>query len=432
MLFSNRRLNPVPVSQPLTEPLERRVLLSTSAGPPDSPLLVADMDGDGKQDLIIVVRQGAGTDKPLTTITVLDPDSDGDGLTAKSFSLPQVQDEVLLGDFNGDGRPDLLVSAIDRPGGRPGGRPVGARTTLSVLFNDGKGGFDPGSRLFAVWPHMHQVGKRIGDLDGDGRDDIVIEREIATRSGLVARRVYTSLISKGDGTFEKQKSIVFPHVLEVNRLADLDGDGRADFVVTIKSPRDSASGQATGRRESSGLVIGIGDGRGGFTFGPVFIIPCIFELVVADFDGDGLPNVMALTGRPVGQPAAAGLGAHVQRYNRQSGFTLSRPFPLPEGLPTLRIGAGDVNGDGRADLVAHDATAAGFGINEQGVGFSYFGINEQGVRIAAARSADIDGDRREDLVVLAGDGSVLVARNATGDDGTVRFDRYQTLYKPTA
>jgi len=105
------------------------------------------------------------------------------GCPAPSFAAPVIYGagtnsfSLAVGDFNGDGKPDLAVANYSYQG------------TVSVLLGNGDGSFrEPVSYGTGVFPQSVAV----GDLDGDGKLDIAV----ATRSGV------SVLLGKGDGIFQ--------------------------------------------------------------------------------------------------------------------------------------------------------------------------------------------------------------------------------------
>jgi len=116
---------------------------------------------------------------------------------------------VATGDFNGDGKPDLaIVNAGDPNANDPGG--------ISILLGNGDGtfqsaiNFDAGNNPGSV---------AIGDFDGDGKDDLAVQRQ---GNGENDAGDVTIFISNGDGTFTKGQvitSVVLPSALVI---ADFD------------------------------------------------------------------------------------------------------------------------------------------------------------------------------------------------------------------
>jgi hypothetical protein len=229
---------------------------------------LGDFNGDGKLDVAV-----AGTiDYSTWIINVLPGGGDGSfqaplagGL---AFALPLVA--VVAGDFNGDGALDLAVSATS---------PSGNTSTLSILLGNGDGTFQAPVDVPLSTPTTTLLSMTTGDLDGDGRLDLVL----LTADGASANYV-SVLVSNGDGTFRQadSSSTGFGPVNAV--VTDLDGDGKADVVVA----------HCCGDTDAT-YLLGNGDG----TFQPEAHIlsgSSPTAIAVGDFDGDGSPD-LAIAGQ---------------------------------------------------------------------------------------------------------------------------------------
>jgi hypothetical protein len=171
------------------------------------PLAVADINGDGKPD-IITPNSAPGE----RTLTVLLGDGRGSFRPAlgSPFATAGQPYYVALGDISGDGKPDLVAAHNDD------GR-------VTILLGDGKGGFksapqspvDLGSR---AW------GLVVADVNGDGKADLVAATGETVRV----------LLGDGQGSFTAAPGSPFPAGKGTWRLvvADLNGDGKPDIAAT--------------------------------------------------------------------------------------------------------------------------------------------------------------------------------------------------------
>jgi len=126
-----------------------------SAGSEPRAVAVGDFNGDGKLDLAVADAGG-------NTVSILLGNGSG-GFTAASGSPPSVggyPDCITVGDFNGDGIPDLAVTNF-------------ASANISILLGNGSGGFSAASGSpLSVGNRPYAV--TVGDYNGDGKPDLAV------------------------------------------------------------------------------------------------------------------------------------------------------------------------------------------------------------------------------------------------------------------
>jgi len=154
---------------------------------------------------------------------------------------------LAVGDVNGDGKPDLLVA--NQCSNRNNSNSCTGLLTVLLGSGDGKfqaavsyasGGASPSSIVLA-------------DINGDEKPDVLISNQCARLDGDCAGNI-SVLLGKGDGSFPAAINYgsggQTPYSVAV---ADVNGDGKADAAASsssdVKSPRDIASGQASGKRQ---------------------------------------------------------------------------------------------------------------------------------------------------------------------------------------
>ena len=176
----------------------------------------------------------------------------------------------MIVDVNHDGLPDVIVTNY-------------SSADVSVLLGRGDGTFQP-QRRFDATSAPTTLG--VGDFNGDGQTDLVaVDSPV---SGLVT---VSSLLGRGDGTFQPQKMLQFQSgsgsFLSTVRLADFNKDGRLDLVI---AGLNGANGVPQIRTF-------LGNGDGTFTPGVTLNDADMFNTTITagDVNGDGNPDIVAAT-----------------------------------------------------------------------------------------------------------------------------------------
>jgi len=251
---------------------------------------------------------------------------------------------VVTGDFNGDGRLDLAVANA-------------ARDTVSVLNGNGDGTFQA--------PQTFSTGAGIlslaaGDFNGDGRLDLVT----------VNSRDVSVLLGIGNGTFQLPRSIGLPGEFPPGytgltalpqapfslAVADVNGDGKLDLAISA-----STSWTNTSTHVDAYVNVLAGNGDGSFTLKAAYhlannslnTINNPPALGLGDFNGDHKPDVVTVSTGGDGVSVWPGNGDGTLQAPVHS--TSGTPFPLPTGGAGNSVVAGDLDSDGKLDLVTRSS-----------------------------------------------------------------------------
>jgi hypothetical protein len=233
------------------------------------------------------------------------------------------------------------------------------------------------------------VAQAVGDLNGDGKLDLVTITNTYGRSGGITG--VEVMFGMGNGKFTSPGPSLnsgYDHPTAL-ALADVNGDGKLD-IITGNDPGD-------GRAYSMPATIGVllGNGTGSFAAVQTYDLKMSFgptSLAVGDFDGNGRLDIAV--GYWDNEVDVA--------FNIEDNYWVNQAYALPS--PTISggsatIAAGDFNGDGKLDLVATNYSGAAYVLLNSGNGFaSPQPYTAAGTAVSVAVGDD-NGDGKLDLVV---------------------------------
>jgi hypothetical protein len=329
--------------------------------------VAADFNRDGKPDL--AVNTPAGISILLGTGKALAPFTTGTPIALANAAC------MVTGDLNGDGNPDLLVAVN------------GAPNALLAYLGNGDGTFT----LKSTTPTPSSGGYVVlADFNHDGKLDF------ATSGNLLA-------LGNGDGTFQTPVPIMAnapPGAFSNIAAGDINNDGWPDLVLT------------NGVIPSTSLYVLLNNQHGGFNEVPTTFGGETVQAVLADLNGDGnLDLVLSYI---------QGGGAGVYLGNGQGGFTCLPNFncglPDPIGLPGPAMVA-DVNGDGIPDIAELEGDTLAIYLGAGGATYAppfYIGT---GPSPGSVLTENLHGQRASkglpDIVAPDNSGGIMVLTNQT-------------------
>ena len=302
-----------------------------SGGGRAADIVLVDLNGDGNLDVAVSDSDGVSTGN---TISVYLGTGDGTFGARQVTSLGTgnvVPVGIAAADFDNDDALDLAVAAYGQ---------AGSGTKVWLLHNNGNGTFAPPTSITVA---QGPFAVAAGDLNGDGRPDLVIGHQLYRAS---------VLLNNGTGGFAAPVEYPNLHLGTVwagplfpcVALVDVDRDGQLDILYgnTRTWDGDNLIGQVIQLRNN---------GDGSFTRGAN--IPLVFYtagptgLTTADLNNDGAPDILAAS---YDQRATDGVCVILNNGNG----TFAPATLYPAGQSTIDVTAADMNGDGNPDVLTAD------------------------------------------------------------------------------
>jgi len=316
-----------------------------NVGSSPSAVIAADVNGDGKLDLI-------SGNYSANTLSVLTNNGSG-GFVFSSLPAVSSPESVVAADVNGDGKMDLIVANL-------------AANTLTVLTNNGSGGFvissspGVGAGPFSVTTN---------DFNGDGKVDLICANSAANTVSV--------LTNNGSGGFVLSSSPAVGSGPRSVMAADLNGDGKADLICANYT--------------ANTLSVLTNNGSGGFVLASsptVGISPV--SIMVADVNGDGKMDLISANYN--------GGNLSVLTNNGSGGFVLASSPAVGSG--PISVTAADINGDGKLDLISANFASDSLSvlINKGNGSFALTASLAVGVKPQSVVAADVNGDGKTDLI----------------------------------
>jgi hypothetical protein len=349
-------------------------------------MAVRDLDGDGLADVVTISQMmGESRSDDEGRIEVYRQTAAGTFAPPDAYGVGTYPWRLALGDLNGDGLVDLVVTDADAD-------------AAWLLFQDplNKAHFLPPQLLMGG---IRTRGVAIADLNGDGTPDVVLT------DGLADRLVLLYGNPALPGAFLPAGTLPMPGNPSLVAAGDLNGDGLADLAIWVDP--------AIPGPETRQLVVGFQLTGGGF--GPLSILASSPGqngklLSVIDYDGDGRGDLIACL-----TPGLTDSGPQFKVFLQSTvPGTFGPPVDTPiNGIRGIQsVAVADLNGDGRPDAVVagtlptdnpNDKPVDGVAVFLQSGGGAF--IKDRNYRVSRfidlVAVGDVDGDGLNDLVLYA-------------------------------
>jgi hypothetical protein len=349
--------------------------------------VITDVNGDGVPDLAVATTKddGSATSPGVATIFVQNANSPGTFQKGKQFGTDNNPSSIASGDLTGTGTTDLVVANFvagnisvlleTTPGSgqyqnamniSTGGTPN--EVTLADLNGDGKLDIiaaddanagrvvilmqDPASAAHFLAPVALSTtngasGLTVGDLNGDGKPDIVAATSDSNGNNGALLVFFQDPATAGN--FLAPVTVATGARPQSVRIADLDGDGLPDLAAANFGPGTDGIG-------SAGVSVSIQDSTNPGTV----LVPVAYaaqsgtvHLAIADLNGDGKPDIVTAN---IGPTPTGSVSVLLQDPTRPGVFQVAQSYG-GFGQP-LAVAVADLNNDGRPDIAVADGTTA--------------------------------------------------------------------------
>ena len=379
-------------SQFVTSVLNFNTAVNFNTGVAPTYVAIWDIDGNGKPDLISV-------NSTSNTISVFRNTSSSGSISASSFAAKvdfatgTGPNHVAIGDLNGDGKPELVVTN-------------NGTNTISIFNNLSTSGTISLSAKVDITVGNNPYSVAIGDIDGNGKPDLAVVNKSDFTISLLGNVFTTgSITTSSFGAVQNYSTTNFP---ESVKLADLDGDGKPEMINT------NAGGGASTITIRRNVAVSGTISTSSFAVGTSYAANTQpRNLAVGDFDGDGKTDIATVT-------YSANTVGIFRNTSTLGSPSVGTRVDLTAGNGSVSIAAGDLNGDGKPELiVCNQGANTLFVYRNQATSGSITTSSfaapitiATGIAPGCAAIGDLDGDKRADILFEnIHDDNVSVIRN---------------------
>jgi len=332
----------------------------------------ADLNHDGKMDILF--PSSVGTD--AGTVTALLGNGDGtfgapivSTITTNDFNPPEILTLMAVADFNGDGKPDVMVPDV--------------YGTVIYMTGDGAGHFTRNTTAFSG---QYLPGRPYEtyayDFNHDGKPDLLVLSQEGMYGTAAAQIFFNNGITFTSGPQYNTSS-------SNTIVADVNGDGIPDLLSPINTNLMALTGRSDGTFNLAQTVTAISASDD--------------LLGAADLNNDGKPDIVLSCG--AGLKVLPGLG----------NMAFDAPILSTTGnLALYNFAIGDFDGDGLNDVAAVTTGGIVYFHGNTTANFATAGILNAGQAITKAVAGDFNGDGRTDFVFSSSSGIQTYLNNGTG------------------
>lgn len=283
-------------------------------------MVIGDFNNDAKPD---VATANSGSNN---VSILLNNGNGGFGFSqATNIAVSQQPTAIVAGDFNNDGKSDLIVMHVTPT----------ENQIITILLGNGAGGFSNPTTINSSQPFFSILS---GDLDGDGNADLLASTYSQFFGGPSPQRGIYVLRGTGTGTFNAARQVSTATASEM-ALFDFNGDGRLDLAAATADDK---------------LALLFGDGAGNFAEPVIYPLRSVGSqnagpraIALADFNSDGRPDLVVTN-----------LGTESVEVLLGNGTgQFGAPVAYLAGRQPVSVTAGDFNSDGRVDLATANSSS---------------------------------------------------------------------------